>query len=100
MHRGKQQHEVVVTGIVYEGNAATPYVIRFVHAKEVEAARRLVSGTRLHVRRGIYQERKGRKISEFQVRESELRELARMPSFLREVRESRTRKTNHDVSND
>ena len=60
--------EVVVTGILYNGNSADAYIIRFVHKNCLEQAKKLVPGTRIRIEKGRFDYRKGRLGAEFQVK--------------------------------
>lgn len=71
--RNEIRHEVTTTALIYNGNSADSYVIRFIHPKEVEFARQLVVGQTIHVERGQFSYRHGRYESEFVIRKSELR---------------------------
>ena len=60
--------EVVVTGILYNGNSADAYIIRFVHKNCLEQAKKLVPGTRIRIEKGRFNYRKGRLGAEFEVK--------------------------------
>jgi len=62
------REEVVVTGILYNGNSADTYIIRFVHKNCLEQAKKLVPGTRIRIEKGRFDYRKGRLGAEFQVK--------------------------------
>lgn len=62
------REEVVVTGILYNGNSADAYIIRFVHKKCLELAKKLGPGTRIRIEKGRFDHRKGRLGAEFQVK--------------------------------
>ena len=62
------REEVVVTGILYNGNSADTYIIRFVHKNCLEQAKTLVPGTRIRIEKGRYDHRQGRLGAEFQVK--------------------------------
>ena len=61
------REEVVVTGIVYFPGFRESYVIRFVHKRCIEIARRLTTGTRIYIAMGYFNHRPGRTNSEFWV---------------------------------
>jgi len=62
------REEVVVTGILYNGNSADAYIIRFVHKNYLEQAKKLMPGTRIRIEKGRFDYRKGRLGAEFQVK--------------------------------
>jgi len=62
------REEVVISGILYNGNSADTYVIRFVHKNCVQQARKLAPGTLIRVEKGRYEYRGGRDGAEFQVK--------------------------------
>jgi hypothetical protein len=62
------REEVVVTGILYNGNSADTYIIRFVHKNCLEQTKKLVPGTRIRIEKGRFNYRKGRLGAEFQVK--------------------------------
>jgi len=66
------REEVVVTGILYNGNSADAYIIRFVHKNYLEQAKKLMPGTRIRIEKGRFDYRKGRLGAEFQVKQFSL----------------------------
>jgi hypothetical protein len=62
------RQEVVVTGVLYNGNSADSYIIRFIHKNCLEQAKKLIPGTRIRIEKGRFNYRKGRQGAEFQVK--------------------------------
>lgn len=75
------RHEVTTTALIYNGNSADLYVLRFIHPKEVQHARQLVVGQKVHVERGQFSYRHGRSEPEFIIRKSELRPAPALSSL-------------------
>jgi hypothetical protein len=73
IRNGKIEHQVVATGLVFNGNSADGYIIRFTHKNEVKLARKLQAGQKIRVQKGRYEYRHGRSGAEFHVRKSSLR---------------------------
>jgi hypothetical protein len=83
IRNGRVEHQVAMTGLVMNGNSSESYVIRFTHKNEVELARKLVIGQRVRVARGRYLRRFKGAVTEFHVRESELRPLHEVTEKIR-----------------
>jgi len=66
------REEVVVTGIVYFPGFRDSYVIRFVHKRCIELARKLTVGTRIYTDKGYFNYRPGRGNTEFWVKSCSL----------------------------
>jgi hypothetical protein len=62
------RQEVVVTGVLYNGNSADSYIIRFIHKNCLEQAKKLIPGTRIRIEKGRFNHRTGRLGAEFQVK--------------------------------
>jgi hypothetical protein len=62
------REEVTVTAVLHLGSATASYVIRFVHSRCIDLARRLTPGTRIRIETGFFNYRPGRSQSEFWVK--------------------------------
>jgi hypothetical protein len=69
----RNREEVVVTGNIHIGGTSEPYIIRFVHKRCIQAARKLTVGARIYIEKGYFNYRPGRKISEFWVKHFHLK---------------------------
>lgn len=72
--RKLNREEVTVTAVLHLGATTTSYVVRFVHKRYIEAARRLMPGTRIRIDAGYFNYRAGHKSSEFWVKQFHLLE--------------------------
>lgn len=70
--RKLNREEVTVTAVLHLGATTTSYVVRFVHKRCIEAARRLMPGTRIRIDAGYFNYRAGHKSSEFWVKQFHL----------------------------
>ena len=70
--RKLNREEVTVTAVLHLGATTAPYVVRFVHKRCIEAARRLMPGTRIRIDAGFFNYRAGRESSEFWVKQFHL----------------------------
>lgn len=66
--RRLNREEVTLTAVLHLGSATASYVIRFVHSRCIDLARRLIPGTRIRIEAGFFNYRSGRSQSEFWVK--------------------------------
>jgi hypothetical protein len=71
-HNHVVRHEVAVSASLELGGKWFPYILRFVHPRNLASAQKLHQGLRIEITRGYFRSRKGRENLEFYVNDFEL----------------------------